>query len=1356
LLIITAYDMGQTSKESKLRLTVKVQDVNDNTPVFNSSVYTAKVAEKLPINTRFTLVNATDKDSGNNGRVTYHLQSGDGAVFGIFPDTGYIYNKQKLSKEHQEQYHLVVSAVDGGLPPRSATVQVIVSILDENDNTPIFSESTYVFGVEETTRSGVIVGDVSASDPDTADNFIIKYTFLSANSYFSIDDSGRITTKRELDREDMASHQFTVKAFDTGIPPRTALVNVEVRVIDINDNKPEFTTGQANAFVEENQPKGTVVLLVSARDKDNGENAAITYFFATENNADANKFQIHHRTGEITTREVLDHESRDRYTLRVVARDGGSPPQTSETIVEVSVVDVNESPPQFDQPSMTFIIRENTAPGKSLGYVQAKDPDSGNNGEVRYYIIGGNLFGTFAVNRTTGEFIVERPVDFEMFSSYSVVIRAVDNNVINPLSSTIVVNVTVLDENDNAPVFDEDPILIRIPEHMPINTQIYMFHALDADSGSAGQVKYRIKAQSPNEAWFSVEASTGILRVNKDIEHDGKGVDTISVIVMATDQPPNSQEALSTTVTALVMIQDINDNTPVFQTRSEIYMMEDEPVGYPMMSVVAVDTDSAENGRVTYVISSGNTNTHFNLNPTSGLLTIAKSLDRETIHMFTLNVTARDHGYPQRSSHMTVTVYVVDVNDNPPQFLQSVYNVSVLENKPIDSFITTLSATDPDTGKNAELEYLIPYGIADNHFQVVMETGEVTTNATLDREHRENWLITAYVRDRAFPALYDTATILVHVLDVNDNSPVFTQTLYEMNVPENAAMSVITTVKATDADTGDNGNVIYSIMSGNTDGKFSLDSTTGQLSCSPLDREVTSDYELTVTAQDGGDTPNMETALVKIHVLDDNDNEPLFTERAYAANIREDAAPDTSVVQVSAMDTDDRINGQLSYAISNNADGMFKIDKQSGLVQTAGMFDREKKATYSFEVYAVDGGLYGPRQTSVHVEVSILDVNDNAPVFDTVPYKKNISQNIGSGQFVLRVSATDPDFGTNADVEYRFVAASLYFNINRQSGEISTSKVLDPAAIRVHRLEVMATDKGTPALSTKGLVEIRVGNALGTGTLQFSSVPYNASISESSGKGTSVTRISASGASGITYSFVTGNEDDIFQINPSTGTIIVDEPKLDYESRTVHRLVVVASATNAYGYTNVYVHLVDANDNAPRFSQQRFVAAVWEGNTRLTTVTEIKASDNDSGNNGRITYSIIGGNTQGAFIIEDPQSGVIKTKIILDREIQDEYELEIEAIDGGNPPHISSCVLSIKVIDINDNSPFFPTYDPVRISEGTQPGSEVITVTANDRDLIPVLTYDFADGGNPGATFSIDRYSGRITIAKEPDCGFLK
>lgn len=238
----------------------------------------------------------------------------------------------------------------------------------------------------------------------------------------------------------------------------------------------------------------------------------------------------------------------------------------------------------------------------------------------------------------------------------------------------------------------------------------------------------------------------------------------------------------------------------------------------------------------------------------------------------------------------------------------------------------------------------------------------------------------------------------------------------------------------------------------------------------------------------------------------------------------------------------------------------------------------------------------------------------------------------------------------------------------------------------------------------------------------------------------------------ITYSFGAGNDDTTFEINANNGLIRVRDPeKLDLEATRTIRLTVVAQAEGAtplYGYTSVLVELLDRNDNKPRFTQDEYISAVWEGNSKGTFVVQVSATDDDTGANAQVVYSIVEGNLDNAFVIETPTSGVVKTNIVLDREIRDSYDLTIIATDEGYPALVGSCSLHIKVIDINDNRPTFPPHQVTKVSEGAQVGAVVTTVTANDVDTNPALTYSFADGAHRQGAFAIDRFTGRITLVQ--------
>ena len=301
------------------------------------------------------------------------------------------------------------------------------------------------------------------------------------------------------------------------------------------------------------------------------------------------------------------------------ASDGGNPPKKDIRTVEVIITDINESPPVFPTKSMSLSVEENTLPGTKIGFVKAHDKDSGENGRVNYYIVNGNAYGTFGVNRSTGQLFVASQVDYEVRSQYSITIRAIDNSNINPMSSIINVNITVVDLNDNAPVFDEDPITFHIPENTRQGEHVRTFSATDRDSSHNGNsiVHYTIVNQSPNQNWFEIEPTTGVLKTLRVIDYEETHM--ISITVRATDQPINVQDRLSSTVTALIMIDDVNDNSPIFRSSPDVHVMEDEPIGYPVVYVLATDTDSKQNGYVTYSLMSGNEDGHFKLDSISGM-----------------------------------------------------------------------------------------------------------------------------------------------------------------------------------------------------------------------------------------------------------------------------------------------------------------------------------------------------------------------------------------------------------------------------------------------------------------------------------------------------------------------------------------------------------------------------------------------------------------------------------------------------------------------------------------------------------------------------------------------------------------
>ncbi|KAF0309990.1 Protein dachsous [Amphibalanus amphitrite] len=1364
-LVVGATDGGSPPLSANLTLHIAVQDFNDNTPQFERDEYQVSVPESVPVNTQLLQLTATDADTGNNARLTYRLVEPPGRLFGIFPNSGWLYLKGELDRETADKYRLTVQVTDNGTPARTATTAALVRVLDVNDHAPEFSQQTYELAVMENVAVGTVVGTLAATDRDLGANASLRYSLNPINASFRVHPrSGVVSTAAELDRELIELYEFSVDVSDEGVPPRRSAAVVKVRVLDDNDSGPQFLEPLDGVIsVREEQQAGFEVVQVHATDADLGENATLVYSFGPDTDSDVNgAFSIDPVSGVISTTRVLDHEARAVYRLEVVARDGGVPPRQATHPITINVLDLNDNSPTFATSSLTFSIQENSPIGFKVGTVEAIDRDAGENGRVSYTILSGNLNDTFDIDRSTGALFTSREVDYEMASEYQLTIAAADASATNPQNGEITVTIGVRDVNDNAPAFGDELVLFSVAEDTAPGTAVWNFSASDADSGAAGTVRYSISQQSPRPA-FAIDQYSGALTLREAIDYEVHAEYT--VIVTATDQAEPVRSRLSTSLTAQIIVQDVNDHAPVFVRAGGggVTVHEDEPVGYPVLHVIAIDGDSRDNGRVTYTLTDGDGEDVFSLDEETGLLSLARPLTGRPERHYRLNVTATDHGQPPQRATTAVRVDVQHVSRHVSLFSRPLFSANVSERAAVGTLVARVAADREDDGEGGGATFMIPAGVAGDAFKVDPRTGEVRTARRLDRETTDRHVVTVYANDGAVPSRFDAATVIVDVLDENDHSPEFRGACYPLHVPENSELAVIHAVVAVDDDIGSNGQITYSITDGNVGNKFSIDARTGALSARPLDREARDAYQLEITVQDGG-SPARRAPLncpLTVHVLDENDNDPVFQQRRYQVRIPEDAPLGTDVVTVTATDDDAGDNGRVTYSLSNETQWRFRIDNLSGRITTAGSFNRERRSRYTFEVQATDGGQYDARVARATVTVIIDDANDHAPVLTRYPFTARVPAYTEQGTELVTVHADDNDLGANGQVTYSFAnqPANSAFRIHPETGVVKAIGSLSKESGRVFHLEVVAKDRGSPPQSAVGLVEIIVGQQRDQTTLQFQNNTYTARIPENAQTGSDVIQVTAVRSDGrrqrITYSFGSGNEDGTFEITANNGLIRVRDPRsLDFEQTRRRRLVVVSQAegtTPLYGYTTVFVDLEDRNDNQPRFTQDEYSSAVWEGNSKGTFVVQVSATDADTGANADVVYSIVEGNLDNAFVIESRSSGVVRTNIVLDREIRASYDLTITATDRGRPALVGRCALHIRVIDINDNRPTFPPTSVVSVSEGAQVGQLVTTVTANDVDTSPALTYSFAGGAARQEAFAIDRFTGRIVLVERLD-----
>ncbi|XP_062045915.1 protocadherin alpha-11-like [Lepus europaeus] len=559
-----------------------------------------------------------------------------------------------------------------------------------------------------------------------------------------------------------------------------------------------------------------------------------------------------------------------------------------------------------------------------------------------------------------------------------------------------------------------------------------------------------------------------------------------------------------------VEVRDVNDNPPVFSRQEQrLQISESKPPDSRFPLEGATDADIGENALLTYRLSQ---NEYFSLaSPTNSKQTkrlsliLKKPLDREKTPEFSLLLTATDGGQPALSGTVHLLVCVLDVNDNDPEFDQPEFKVRLTENSARGTLVMQLNATDRDEGVNGEVTYSL-VSIKPRErllFSLDESSGEVRVNGTLDYEESKFYEIEIQATDKGIPPMAGHCTILVEILDENDNPPEVVVTSLSLPIREDAPVgTVIALITVSDRDSGANGQVSCALT---PDVPFRLLSTFRNYYSlvleSGLDRELVSGYGVVVTARDAGSPALRASASVWVEVADVNDNAPAFAQAEYTVFVRENNAPGCHLVTVSARDADARENARVSYSLVERRVGerllssYVSVHAESGRVHALQPLDREELELLRFEVSARDAGVPA-LGSNVTLQVFVLDENDHAPwvlprgaggpASEAVPVW--VSRSAGAGHVVAKVRAVDADAGYNAWLSYELQAAPnananangavaaasggarLPFRVGLYTGEISTTRSLDEADLARQRLLVLVKDHGEPALTATATV----------------------------------------------------------------------------------------------------------------------------------------------------------------------------------------------------------------------------------------------------------------------------------------------
>ncbi|XP_023390677.1 cadherin-23-like [Pteropus vampyrus] len=944
-------------------------------------------------------------------------------------------------------------------------------IKDINDHSPTFLDKEILLKISESATTGTTFLMESAQDLDIGSNSLQNYT-ISPNSHFyiKIQDSGygkiypELVLDRELDHEEEPELRLILIALDGGSPPRSGTTLVLIKVLDINDNAPEFPQKLYEVQILEDTPIGSWIITITAKDLDAGYYGKISYMFFYASEDIRKTFEINPTSGEVHLRSSLDFEVIQSYIINIQATDGGG--LSEKCTLLITVIDINDNAPEVTMSSVTKIIPEN-ASETLVALFSVRDQDTGENGRTVCSIQDDVPFFLKPTFKNFFTVVSEKALDREVRAEYNITITVIDMGTPR-LKTECNITVMVSDVNDNAPAFTQTSYTLFVRENNSPALHIGSVSATDRDN------------------WrFSVaeETETGsfIANVVKDV---GSGVEDLAARrarVIFDDYKPylwldqqtgnlllNEQldrEALCDFTEPCVLHFQVLLENPLQFFRAELWaenisagrplnkramerrekspqqirqvliffvclggslvcsenwrfsVAEETETGSFIANVVkdvgsGVEDLAARRARVIF----DDYKPYLWLDQQTGNLLLNEQLDREALCDFTEPCVLHFQVLLENPlQFFRAELWVRDINDHTPTFLDKDILLKIQEGTAPGTSFQMESAQDLDVGKNGVQNYTLS---PNPHFHLKLEDSdkgrkypELVLVQSLDREKEPELRLTLTALDGGSPPRSGTAVVRVLVLDINDNAPEFQSPLYEVQIPENSPLdSLVVKVSATDLDTGINGELSYSFSHISRDIRktFEIHPVSGEVHLKALlDFELIQSYMINIQAIDGGSLTGKSTILIR--VLDVNDNPPEIVITSLTSPIPENSSPEMVVAVFGVRDQDSEDNGKMVCSIQDNLPFLLKPTfKNFYTLVTERPLDRETRTEYNITITVTDLGT--PRLKTEHnITVLVSDVNDNAPAFTQTSYTLFVRENNSPALHIGSVSATDRD-----------------------------------------------------------------------------------------------------------------------------------------------------------------------------------------------------------------------------------------------------------------------------------------------------------------------------------------------------------
>ncbi|XP_038592052.1 protocadherin-15-like isoform X3 [Micropterus salmoides] len=919
--------------------------------------------------------------------------------------------------------------------------------------------------------------------------------------YFSLNrTTAELLLLKPIDRELYRRFDLVIKAGQDNGHPLPAFANLQIEVLDENNQAPYFLETSYHGYVSEASPVGTTVatsaslsapLAIIALDNDVEETRDPQLQLSLDTYHDVFSVSATGIRRYLTLVQPLDRETQDSYTFTLSASDGVQ--HSIPVTVTITVLDANDNTPTFANVSYNVNLFTDKMPGETVLQLSAVDSDAGPNGQVTYRILAGDQ-GHFLIGNSTGVITVAPGVDLTVGRSYALTVEAIDNgHVPHRRSSITTVYIEVLPPNNQSPPrFPRQQYNMEISEAMRTGATLLNLQAVDRERDP---ITYKIHS-GDHDGHFALQQNSGYLVLDKPL--DRESVDYYTLVVTASDGHPGE----TSTATVNIVVTDVNDNDPLFNSSLPVNLTVTEEQDHAYVGQVkATDPDLGPSGQVHYRLV--NHQKLFSINAT-GAITTAVPLDREVKGHYFLIVEAWDGAVDPRRSRLTLSVTVLDVDDNSPIFTQQTYNVSLPENSPKDTVILQLKAIDADLGSN--ITYRIRTEGLDQNivqlFHIDPVTGKLSVLKILDYEaltdSEPTYTFTVEAMDTEGTMPPGLASVTVRIMDMNDFSPVFRQSVYRGMVAPNAVKgTIVTTVMANDSDPAGTpaGLVSYKVDQEAypySASIFDVEEKTGNVVTRVnLNEEPNLKFSLVVVAYDHGEPAKENTTLVEITVLQPSAI-PVFTQEEYRfPPVSEEAAVGTLVGAIMATAVNQTI---VYFIIEGNERGVFALNETTGVISTAKRLDYETSSSYVLKVEAdsmrlASSNLRAPSKTNTaKVVIDVQDENDHSPVFTTSLYIGGVAEDAKTFTSILQVQALDRDTGNYSSIMYRLIIpppagkdtkdSKDGFVIEPYSGVVKTAIMYRNMRRSYFKFEVVATDNYGHGHSSKAEIVVSVVNQL--------------------------------------------------------------------------------------------------------------------------------------------------------------------------------------------------------------------------------------------------------------------------------------